>query len=314
MIPTDKFFQGENKTHPFFEGWYFKHQIGNNVYAFIPGYSIAENGEKSPFIQVISHEHSEIFYFDSAQLFIEKEHLFIKIGENIFSEKGIALSLTNDNLSIHGTIDYGDFTPIHRSYYAPSIMGPFSYFAFMECYHGILSMKHSLQGELVWNDQPIDFDHGIGYVEKDWGSSFPATYVWAQCNQFETSDARFFFSAAEIPFLGGRFLGIIAVLQIQSEEYRFATYYGAKILSIVQEKDDLVITIKQQQLKLTLAVLQKDGHPLMAPHKGLMNRVIREKASTEIYVTLQKNNETLLEQKGITAGFEEVDHLHGFTY
>lgn len=52
----------------------------------------------------------------------------------------------------------------------------------------------------------------------------------------------------------------------------------------------------------------------MAPHKGLMNRVIREKASTEIYVTLQKNNETLLEQKGIAAGFEEVDHLHGFTY
>lgn len=90
--------------------------------------------------------------------------------------------------------------------------------------------------------------------------------------------------------------------------------YGAKILSIVQEKDYLVITIKQQQLKLTLAVLQKDGHPLMAPHKGLMNRVIREKASTEIYVTLQKNNETLLEQKGIAAGFEEVDHLHGFTY
>lgn len=178
MIPTDKFFQGENKTHPFFEGWYFKHQIGNNVYAFIPGYSIAENGEKSPFIQVISHEHSEIFYFDSAQLFIEKEHLFIKIGENIFSEKGISLSLTNGNLSIHGTIDYGDFTPIHRTYYAPSIMGPFSYFAFMECYHGILSMKHSLQGELVWNDQPIDFDQGIGYIEKDWGSSFPATYVW----------------------------------------------------------------------------------------------------------------------------------------
>lgn len=66
-------------------------------------------------------------------------------------------------------------------------------------------MKHSLQGELVWNDQPIDFDQGIGYIEKDWGSSFPATYVWAQCNQFETSDARFFFSAAEIPFLGGRF-------------------------------------------------------------------------------------------------------------
>jgi tocopherol cyclase len=314
MITTDKFFQGENQTSPFFEGWYFKHQIEHEVYSFIPGYSIAENGERCPFIQVISHEQSEIFFFDSDQLFVAKDHLFIEIGKNTFSEKGLSLSLTSPNLTITGTIDYGSFTPLRRTNYAPSIMGPFSYLSFMECYHGILSMKHSLKGQLTWNNQQIDFTHGIGYLEKDWGSSFPATYLWAQCNQFEMIDAKFFFSAAEIPFLKGRFLGVISVLQVNNEEYRFGTYYGAKILSIFRKENNLVIIMKQQQLELTIEVQTEGGHPLMAPHQGLMNRIIREKASTEITVTLQKNKEIIFKQKGNAAGFEEVGYLRGFSY
>ncbi|MBF8807547.1 MAG: hypothetical protein IC227_03090 [Enterococcus lacertideformus] len=314
MIATDKFFQGENKTYPFFEGWYFKHQIAQEVYAFIPGYSIAKNGETNPFIQVISHDHSEIFFFDSNQLFVAKNHLSIKIGENFFSEKGLSLSLSSPNLTIMGAIDYGEFAPLKRTSYAPSIMGPFSYVPFMECYHGILSMKHSLKGNLLWNEQMIDFTGGTGYLEKDWGNSFPATYLWAQCNQFAALDAQFFFSAAEIPFLSGRFLGMIAVLQIDGEEYRFGTYYGAKILDITQKEKNLVIKIRQQKLEMMIEVLKSEGHPLMAPDKGLMNRVIREKASTDITVRLQKKGKEIFNQKGKSAGFEEVGKLQGFTY
>ena len=59
MISTDKYFQGEQRKYPFFEGWYFKQQIEKDVYAFIPGYSVGEDGLKYPFIQVINHEHSE---------------------------------------------------------------------------------------------------------------------------------------------------------------------------------------------------------------------------------------------------------------
>lgn len=129
-----------------------------------------------------------------------------------------------------------------------------------------------------------------------------------------TSEANFFFSAAEIPFMGSRFLGIISVLHYHGKEYRFATYYGAKIMDIFCEENQLIITIKQKQYILQIKVLQNGGHPLMAPHKGLMNRVIREKASTEMTVTLQKNKQILFHQSGIAAGFEQVGNLHGHTY
>ncbi len=314
VILTDQFYQGEKKKFPFFEGWYFKQQIGQEVYSFIPGYSIDEKGEKHPFIQVITHEFSEIFMFESDELTINKDCLSIQIGENQFSDKGIKLALRSNKLTLTGTLTYGPFTPLKRTHYAPSIMGPFSYFSFMECYHGILSMGHAVSGELSWNGRIIDFANGSGYLEKDWGSSFPKAYLWIQCNQFQAADARFFFSAADIPFLGLEFLGLIIVLQIAGEEYRLATYLGAKIIDIFHEEEYLVITIRQKELQLQIKVLQSEGHPLMAPQQGLMERVIREKASTEILLTLKKNQVIIFEEKGTAAGFEEVGNIRGYTY
>ena len=136
------------------------------MYAFIPGLSIESDGRKQPFIQVISHEGSHYFPFSEAEFSAAEDQLLIKIGENYFSEQGISLSLESTELSVKGTLTYGAFHPISRSRYAPSIMGPFSYLSFMECYHGILSMAHSLSGTLLWNEQSLDFSEGIGYLEK----------------------------------------------------------------------------------------------------------------------------------------------------
>lgn len=80
--------------------WYFKHQIGDEVYAFIPGYSIGEQGEKCPFIQVINHESSEVFHFDREVFMASEDRLFVKIGENTFSEEGITLALRSPSLTI----------------------------------------------------------------------------------------------------------------------------------------------------------------------------------------------------------------------
>ena len=46
-------------------------------------------------------------------------------------------------------------------------MGPFAFVPFMECYHGIVSMDHIIQGELEIDGVNIDFSNGRGYLEKD---------------------------------------------------------------------------------------------------------------------------------------------------
>jgi hypothetical protein len=52
-------------------------------------------------------------------------------------------------------------------------MGWYSFIPFMECKHGIVSANHKIKGKITVNNQIIDFDEGQGYIEKDWGTSFP---------------------------------------------------------------------------------------------------------------------------------------------
>lgn len=314
MISTDRFFHVQDQTRGFFEGWYFKHQINAQVYAFIPGISIDAYGKKQIFVQVISQTSSHYFSFPDDALKIDESNQEIKIGNNVFSMNGLVIDLHSDELTIKGHLIYHDLHAIKRSVYAPSVMGPFSYLSFMACYHGILSMEHVVSGSLTWADAVIDFDNGKGYIEKDWGSSFPDAYVWVQCNQFSQDKMRLFFSAANIPFLGLSFLGLICVLQIGTKEYRFATYHGGKITSIVRKQEKLILQISQKRLQMTIEIATDTGHALQAPMRGEMSRIIREHACTTIRVTLTQNGQEILSEKGSLAGFEEVGNVQGFHY
>lgn len=314
MITTNRFFHVNKRSRGFFEGWYFKHQIGSQVYAFIPGISIDDKGEKHAFIQVISQDTAHYFHFPAEEMKVDEVAQQITIGDNLFSLRGIKIALHSAELSIEGSLTYDHLTPIKHSTYAPSVMGPFSYLSFMECYHGILSMGHTLSGTLSWNGEVLALEGGKGYIEKDWGTSFPAAYIWVQSNLFDNADARFFFSAADIPFLGSTFLGLICILQIGDKEYRFATYYGGKITDIVREEDRLTVLLRQKDLQLAIIIETMEGHPLQAPSRGAMGRIIRESASTTFQLTLKQNGQDLLTDRGTMAGFEEVGNLRGFRY
>ncbi|MEZ4893124.1 MAG: tocopherol cyclase family protein [Saprospiraceae bacterium] len=39
---------------------------------------------------------------------------------------------------------------------------------------------------LTINGEELDFTGGKGYMEKDWGRSFPSAYFWMQTNHFRS--------------------------------------------------------------------------------------------------------------------------------
>ena len=59
--------------------------------------------------------------------------------------------------------------------------------SFMECNHAILSMQNRIDGLVNVNHNKISFNNSIGYIEKDWGCSFPKSYIWCQGNHFQQS-------------------------------------------------------------------------------------------------------------------------------
>ena len=89
------------------------------------------------------------------------------------------------NLKIYGELKYLNNKNINTNFLKPNIMGPFSYIPFMECNHAILSMENTVEGVININNDKINFHNNIGYIEKDWGYSFPKNYIWCQGNNFK---------------------------------------------------------------------------------------------------------------------------------
>ena len=48
------FYHGQHRERSYFEGWYFKQQANGRTLAVIPGISMAADGSKTAFIQVIT--------------------------------------------------------------------------------------------------------------------------------------------------------------------------------------------------------------------------------------------------------------------
>lgn len=291
-------FHGNNKKKRFFEGWYFKHQNETDTLAFIPGININDKGDKEAFIQVITNTKSYNIKYPYSEFSIDKNLLEIKIANSRFSKKGIDINIETLDLKIKGHISYGEITPIKYD-----IMGPFSLIPFMECNHGVISLKHNLSGSIIINNEEYRFNNGVGYIEKDWGTSFPKSYLWTQCNSFKNNnDASIMVSIADIPFMGINFKGCIAVVFYQGREYRLATYNGVKIINYTENS----LEIKKGKYRLKVDLITKEPQKLFAPNNGHMNRVIHENAVSHAVYKFYIKDSLSLSLESELASFEYV--------
>ena len=294
-------FQGRSQRKHYFEGWYFKliDQQQKTVMAIIPGISIAESlADAHAFIQVIDAVKGEVAYFrfPFQEFEADKRQLKIRIGGNTFSDQGMKLDLQNECCSFSGELQFTQIDRYPRSFFHPGIMGPFSFVPGMECYHGVVNIRHTIKGSINRNGTQIDMTNGEGYLEKDWGHSFPEAWIWVQANHFEEPGASFMFSVARIPWLGRSFTGLIAFLRTKSGFYRFATYNGGRIRSILLEENALDVMLTNAKYSLNFSTDCPSGGILKAPKNGLMSREIVESITAKTTLQLKHRTGRLLFQ------------------
>ena len=306
-------FQGNLNKKNYFECWYYKLVSKDKMHtiALIPGISL-NNTDPHVFIQAFltsrleekPHMEMQYFRFKVEQFKFHDEHRQLLIANNFFSKQQLKLALVSDQMNITGTLQLGHLTPIKTSFFSPSIMGFFGYFKFMECYHGIVSMSHSIKGSLKVNHKDIDFSGGKGYIEKDWGRSFPEKYVWMQSNHFEEETTSFMFSYATIPLYLFKFKGLIANLVFDGRQYRFATYNSSKIIKKHIENDHVSFIIKKGKLLLHVEAWNEETISLPSPKNGVMNQSIKEGLSGKIKIQLFENEKLIYRDLGKIAGLE----------
>lgn len=310
LIRNPELFQGEeyiNTNKNYFEGWYFKNTNGQKGISFIPGINISKQGEKA-FVQVITRDYSYFVNYPIDDFEFGFKPFYIKIGNNFFSKDNIHIDIKDkdQDLTILGDIKYSNRKNISTNFFNPNIMGPFSFVPFMECNHAILNMKSRVDGLVTLNNDKIRFDNGIGYIEKDWGCSFPKSYIWCQGNDFQNPNVSFMISIAEIPFKLFNFKGIICSLIIDSNEFKFTTYSHTKLIKYEVDDKYLNIILEKGCYSLNIKSEYSTGLKLLAPVKGRMEKDILESISTLIYVTLKKNNVVIFSDTSKNCGLEIV--------
>ena len=309
-------FQGTHKKKDYFEGWYYKHVSANQdqVYAFIPGISLSA-GDAHSFIQVINGLSGETHYvsYHQDQFIWQKNKLHVQVGDSIFTESYIDLDINEPTIKVKGRLAYSGLSKYTKSILSPGIMGWYSYMPFMECYHGIVSANHHIKGTLNINSETVNFDKGKGYIEKDWGTSFPECWIWLQSNSFQKPDASLFVSIAKIPWLGKFFMGFIAFVYLEGRYYKFATYNNSRLGEVKMQGPFLEIEMENKKYKLSARVNTKSSGELIAPERGNMSRRIKESIDSEVEVILSdKKGNVIFKDESKRAGLEIIDQIFDY--
>ena len=304
----------------YFEGWYFKivDKTEENIYAIIPGVSFEEDGKNIAFIQFFDGKKAimNFFEYEFSEFEFSKKTFDVRVGKNRFNTEFMELDIKKDNHCIKGKIKYSSLKGWPIKPLAPGAMGWYRFVPFMECYHAVLGFDHSLEGELEVNGKKIDFTGGKGYIEKDYGRSFPRYYLWLQCNHFDIPDTSIMASFAKIPWVGKAFDGYIVGVYHNGHTYRFTTYTKAKVTKLRIEKNEIIMHFADRKKRLEIEAYKSEGVHLASPVEGSMTGRILESITAQVHVKLteieKKSEKIIFEGRGRNAGLDmggKVDEI-----
>ncbi|KAJ3311627.1 hypothetical protein HDV04_003891 [Boothiomyces sp. JEL0838] len=247
------------------------------------------------------------------------------------------------NYAVKGECTFENSVRFPTSSLVPSVMGPFGYLPLLECYHGIVSLHHTLNGK-------VDFIHngetdgvildGEGYIEKDHGFNFPKSWIWVHTNCFNQSKGScLLVSVANVPMLSDcgiasklvsmlpygdkivskfSFSGFLIILYDSKTKQTFnlSLYKFGKIKKLeftFTDKQIMELQVVQGELELfvTTERILGTGVPLPGPaaDRSGMVPLVEESIDVKVKVRLMKGDNVLFEDEGSEGGMEVVGRI-----
>ena len=301
FLKRPELYHGYLKKGPFFEGWYHKMSSKNGqTFVVIPGiYKSGVNNNQTAFLMLYQGSNERVDYipFNVNDFQCDTSSYELRLGNNLFSLDRVILDFEYKYLKVEGEITTDKLNPWPVSLFERGCMGWYGYIPTMECFHGILSMNHDLNGYININDNKTTLDQGNGYIEKDWGKNFPKDWIWAQSNHFKKPGLSISASLATIPWKNYEFSGFIIGIQHKRDLYKFTTYNFSKILKIEIENESLFWVIKKGDFELEIKIERgKKGGILYAPDRIDMIPKVKEYLDGEISFRLKKGGKIILEE------------------
>ena len=321
-------FHGHGREPPFFEGWYLKliDRAQSRPIAIIPGvYFASDPSQSHAFVQVFdgARQRAWLARYEVDEFWAHDRDCEARIGPNRLRlgepDGQLELDIDLPDLRLTGAVTMQGLQGWPVRWWSPGVMGFFGWIPILECYHGVIGFDHALDGELTLDGESVDFQGGRGYVEKDWGMSFPSSWIWCQSNHFGGPDedpARVCLSAsiAEIPNLGRTFVGFIVGLWIDGTLHAFTTHHLSRVEELACTEQRVRWVMSNRRHRLELEIHRAPPTILPGPTIEGMVRDVHETLMAEVSVRLSErgSGREVYRGTGRRAGLEiqgDIPHL-----
>lgn len=270
---------------PAFEGFYCKSaKSDGTTLVVICGY--VKSGQHShAFIQV-STQDSETCYFEYPidQLKVSDEEFNFSINGHCFSKEGISINEKDCVINIK----FEKFTAWKRSFFKPTVMGLLSYIPFVECKHDVTAPSLTISGKAQVGNNEVNFKNASGYIDKNWGASFPEKYFWGHVAGFSDSSISIQFAKGCPKWLLWKVPVYIGFLRIDGKTHTFSSVKSGKLTMInVGHRE---ISLENSKYRIILKFNGGTALNLKAPLNGKLDDEIVEHAGINTLVQIYEKS------------------------
>ena len=292
--------RGTFERNKFFEGWFQKvySKAHKASFIFIYGYATQNSEDEFGFLQVlIPNQTPEIFYFAKNEVSCDIEQHIFRMGKNLLTTELIRIE-TNGlsiELNLKNTDPFRTFkNSMGYTYFIPNL----------PCYHSVLNSAQSVSGEIKHQGQCYTLDHEMGYLEKNWGTTFPESYFWVHAVDPNNTAISLLFSRAKIVWLGKTYVKHVGYLCFDGQhiELRGLKNFTVSNSNISPENRSIQIRSASAQLDLSLAY----GRQVVfnGPKDGALSRTIHHQTDAKVEVSLTYENRR--HQFQMVGNFEDI--------
>jgi tocopherol cyclase len=270
--------RGDLRRSRFFEGWFQKvystqHQAS---FVIIYGYATQNSYDTCGFIQLhVPNAAPQIIYFPQHDISLDANQHIVRMGDNVLTTEMIDINTADItiNLSLLNNKPIQTFgNSMGYSYYVPSL----------PCYHSVLNTSHRVSGRIRHKASEYTLNDEMGYLEKNWGTSFPEHYFWLHAVDPTDPSVSLLFSRADIRWLGQNFLKHVGHIRFDDKQIDLRQLKNFAVSSSIPSSNKRVMQITSKALELEIAITSGQKVLLKGPRDGTLSRDILHYADAMI--------------------------------
>lgn len=292
--------RGYPERSKYFEGWFQKVYSKKHQASFILiyGYATRNTYDTFGFIQVlIPNEKPKIVYFPKHELSFDSGQHIVRMGDNCLTMNSIEIS--TDELDINLSLMNNHPIPTFKN-----SMGYHYYVPTLPCYHSVMNTSHLVSGIIRHKESVFALDEDMGYMEKNWGTSFPENYFWIHAVDPYNPQISLLFSIAEIQWLGKRFIKHVGHLRIEGKHIDLRALKDISIADRIVSEKKRCMKIKSKELELDIWITYGNKVTFKGPNQGHMSRDIFHHTDAIIGISLKQNDKTRMHR--LIGNFEHI--------